>query len=104
MENRFRSGGKGFQGLPARKIFADSIDRVMAFYDTLDHEALNEIIMPDMDHTTYSEEHEDHAMVSFPYAFPEAGTYRIWLQFKRSGRILNAAFDVEVEEVDVRKL
>ena len=103
MVARFRDGGKGFQGLPSRQVFADSIDRVMAYFDTLDHETLNTLIMPDMDHSTDSELHEDHAMVSFPYAFPEAGPYRIWLQFKREGKILNAAFDVEVEEVDVRK-
>jgi hypothetical protein len=103
MITRFREGGKGFQGLPSRQVFADSIDRVIAFYDQLDHETLNTLIMPDMDHSTDSELHEDHAMVSFPYAFPEAGPYRIWLQFKREGKILNAAFDIAVEEVDVRK-
>ena len=103
MMERFAKGSKGFEGLASRRVFADSIDRVIAYYDQLSHEELNTLIMADMDHSVDSEEHEDHAMVSFPYAFPEAGNYRIWLQFKREGRILNAAFDVTVEEIDVRK-
>ena len=35
-------------------------------------------------------------VVSFPYAFPTAGRYRLWVQVKRSGRTLTGVFDVEV--------
>jgi TRAP-type C4-dicarboxylate transport system substrate-binding protein len=35
--------------------------------------------------------------VSFPYAFPEAGRYRVWVQTKMGGRVTTAAFDAEVE-------
>lgn len=50
---------------------------------------------------------EDHSMhrghsgdagssVYLPYEFPEAGEYRIWVQFKAGGRVFTAAFDTQV--------
>jgi hypothetical protein len=35
--------------------------------------------------------------VSFPYAFPSSGKYRIFVQIKRAGRVETAVFDAKVE-------
>lgn len=36
--------------------------------------------------------------VSFPYEFPSAGRYRLWVQVKSEGRVLTGVFDAEVAD------
>jgi hypothetical protein len=45
--------------------------------------------------------HASHVMpldsrISVPYAFPKAGRYRMFVQIKRGGKVLTAAFDLDV--------
>ena len=37
------------------------------------------------------------AEVSFPYGFPKAGDYRLFIQLKRGGQVRTGVFDVRVE-------
>jgi hypothetical protein len=46
--------------------------------------------MPDM-HESFP------GTLSFPYAFPKAGRYRVWVQFRRGGVVRTAAFGVVVQ-------
>ena len=47
--------------------------------------------------------HDAHApatessAIDVPYAFPTAGKYRLWVQYKRGGVVRTAAFDLPVE-------
>jgi hypothetical protein len=40
-------------------------------------------------------ESTDEAVVSFPYAFPKPGRYRLWVQVKIEGKVFTGVYDVE---------
>lgn len=35
--------------------------------------------------------------ISFPYGFPKAGEYRMFIQIKRAGKVETGIFDVKVQ-------
>ncbi|MCF1751111.1 hypothetical protein [Mariniradius sediminis] len=95
---RFESGKIGMQNLPSVLSFQDSIDRVIKVLDQMPESERDSLLMGNMVHLDPADpDHIEHSMVSFPYAFPQPGNYRIWVQVKIDGKIVNGAFDVEVE-------
>lgn len=81
---------------PDANRFRDSIDRYVTRLRTLPEAEKNKLLMasmPIMNHTMTV-----NNMVQFPYAFPRAGHYRIWVQVKRNGRELTGVFDTQVND------
>jgi hypothetical protein len=53
---------------------------------------------PSLSHGDHDARAAPSPRVSFPYGFPRAGDYRIFVQVKRAGRIITATFDATVLE------
>jgi hypothetical protein len=74
-----------------------------SFFETkLANETKSDAVDPSNNATQDHMMHHHHSApaassVYLPYEFPEPGNYRIWVQFKISGRILTAVFDVTVD-------
>ena len=99
MLTRFENeeGPFDFDKRPKSVAFMDSVDQVIEHLDKMPVEDRNKILMAGMQHDQFDPAHPEHSIVSFPYAFPEPGKYRIWVQLKRNGKVLNSAFDAVVE-------
>ncbi|HTF20569.1 MAG TPA: hypothetical protein VK658_21000 [Chryseolinea sp.] len=98
MKDRFEkhAGRIEAKDLPRTAAFRDSIDQVIERLNALPAPQRDTILMAGMQHPTPDPTHPQHSVVSFPYAFPSAGHYRIWIQMKRNGNIVNSAFDADV--------
>lgn len=93
--NRIADTARTFR-YPDASRFRDSIDRYIAELKTVSEAEKNRLLtatMSGMSHTM-----KTNNMVEFPYAFPRAGHYRIWVQVKRNGRILTGVFDTQVND------
>ena len=98
MENRIEKKS-GYVHQPNAKQFKDSIDVLINRLDSMTELERNEYLMKEMGMNPSDPAHKLHegAVVDFPYVFPLAGDYRIWVQVKRAGKVLSAAFDVNVQ-------
>jgi hypothetical protein len=95
LTNRIADTSRTFHYPDASK-FRDSIDAYIAKLDKLPEAEKNKLLMasmPDMNHKMAV-----NNMVQFPYAFPKAGHYRIWVQVKRNGQVLTGVFDTQVDD------
>jgi hypothetical protein len=88
---------------PDPRRFRDSIDRYVTSLKRMPDAEREALLMKEMKmEATSPKAHagmEDHgSMLSFPYSFPKAGNYRIFLQIKRNGHVLTGIFDARVRE------
>ncbi|NBB21079.1 hypothetical protein GVN20_17055 [Runella sp. CRIBMP] len=103
MQNRIADTTKIFRYSGDAKAFRDSIDRYIAGLKLLAPAERDRLLMASMSgmsaHDMEGMKHENR--IVFPYAFPKAGQYRIFLQIKRNGQVLTGIFDANVKEASM---
>ncbi len=99
MQNRIADTTRVYRLSNNPKAFRDSIDRYVANLKTLPPAERDRLLMTDMNgtgkHDMEGMKHQNR--IVFPYAFPKAGQYRIFLQIKRDGQVLTGIFDANVK-------
>jgi hypothetical protein len=91
-----------YMGMPGHAIVIKRDARVFAHVHPSGTAAMASLTLAAA--TLPGDQHPAHAMtetlpatVTFPYGFPEAGDYRIFVQVKRAGAVQTGVFDVRVE-------
>lgn len=87
---------------PSPIAFRDSVDRYLANLKSMSSAEREFKLMSEMMTKTGAAMHEgmEHTnRISFPYSFPKAGHYRIFLQIKRNGQVLTGIFDAQVTDI-----
>jgi hypothetical protein len=93
LQKRINETTNARPNLKNSKRFRDSVDVVLSKLQTMTETERDKTLMGDMKHETNGHHGGE---VNFPYVFPKAGNYRIWLQVKRDGQILTGVFDAKV--------
>jgi hypothetical protein len=87
---------------PSPAAFRDSVDQHLAKLNAMSTLEREEFLMTEMgmyDSTGTGMSGMEHGnLISFPYAFPKEGRYRVFLQVKRNEKVLTGAFDVRVTD------
>lgn len=81
------------------KAFRDSIDRYVASLKAMSATDRDQLLLKTMTINGHDMTGMVHSnMLTFPYAFPKAGQYRIFVQIKRNGQVLTGIFDANIKE------
>lgn len=83
----------GSISMAARRLYDQRADSTAG----MDHSAMSGADMTEMGHGTM----EAASTLSFPFAFPQPGPYRIWVQVKYRGKVLTGVFDARVAPATV---
>jgi hypothetical protein len=88
-----------YMGMPGHAVFVKSDRRVFAHVHPSGSApmAALQIAMPALAAAHAHQPAGLPPIVSFPYGFPEAGDYRIFVQMKRQGAVITTAFEAHVE-------
>jgi len=94
-----------YLGMAGHAIFVRADRTVFAHVHPLGSISMPALALAEASLGSTSAVHSPHAshaprlspVVSFPYGFPQAGDYRIFVQVKRSGRIDTGVFDVRID-------